>query len=200
MGDDADRGGCGHGECAEPFMSDWNDQEEDSPLKFSALAGGFPPPVRVGDFSVSMPNENPMAGGFPNSSAVVQSPINPPSNSLQRWQRGTAAQQPIRDVTPAQRFFAYTGRIDGTAPEAQTHEGLNYSDRGAHGFTPDNEWAGMFQTPMQSTPQAIRPMSGYSWETNYPKTAVQGSGGVVTGQTGLEDPNVRGYSEPSGNN
>lgn len=93
-----------------------------------------------------------------------------------------AQQEPaMRDITPTQRFHLTTGLIDARAPRANVHEGLDYPDRGAMGFTPQAQWSAQFAPrPGMTPPKAVRPMSQqtlggeqtparYSWE-NTPHT------------------------------
>lgn len=94
---------------------------------------------------------------------------------------GQPDQSKMRDITPTQRFHLTTGLIDARAPRSNVHEGLDYPDRGAQGFTPQAQWSAQFSPrPGLTPPKAERPMSQsslggaqspakYSWE-NTPHT------------------------------
>lgn len=84
----------------------------------------------------------------------------------------------MRKISGTQRFFASTGLIDGRAPMAQPHAGLNYSSVGAQGhgdapaFTPQAQWNAMF--PTQPTDFRAKDRNGaalpHSWEPGATRT------------------------------
>lgn len=145
-------------------MSDFTDTYE-------AFFGGFPSATRsVTQIPRTNSINSAMVAGFPSATATQQdqSEFGTPSNSLQRWQTGQRAPVPLTPTesafeTASQKRFFVTGRIDAHAPLVG----------GNSGFTPNNEWAAMFNTHMAPTPQATVPQymgndgqihSGYSWD------------------------------------
>lgn len=76
----------------------------------------------------------------------------------------------IRELTPSQRFHITTGLIDATAPRANVHEGLNYDDRGAVGFTPSAKWDAQF------APNTMKPTPAGTIQSSVPRVPIGGVG------------------------
>lgn len=143
--------------------------------------GGFPAAVSNSlDDSGTIPaadDSNNYLGGYPAATGDIQEqPALEPQakNASQRWQSNKPQSQTgMRTSSDARRFFNYTGLVDARAPQAETHSGLNYDDRGAKGITPQADWENQFK-PQIDIPRASNdPNAGtpdnYSWSNWYPK-------------------------------
>lgn len=172
------------------LLSDFISDNEDQSQPFLGLDDGYSlSQDEDQDFPSIVPARNSMQAAMQISDqhASAYSSLKDPNTGWSGASADPSGLSGIRDLTPSQRFHISTGLIDGRAPRAQVHEGLDYSDRGAVGFTPQNQWDSQFNRQMQ-IPQSTRGFRPDPVVSRNPGDAgYKTAGQVTTGQTGISD-------------